>query len=93
MTHGDDVLCVLPANMSEDDLAQWLKHADAAVVMKLGRNLPKLRTALERAGRLQDAVYVERGTQEEARVLPLNDMDGAAPYFSLALLPGRRGVR
>ncbi|MBS1034104.1 precorrin-2 C(20)-methyltransferase [Gluconobacter cerinus] len=93
MTHGDDVLCVLPATMSEDDLAQWLKQADAAVVMKLGRNLPKLRTALERAGRLQDAVYVERGTQEEARVLPLNDMDGAAPYFSLALLPGRRGVR
>lgn len=93
MTHGDDVLCVLPATMPEDDLAHWLEKADAAVVMKLGRNLPKLEAALKRAGRMQDAVYVERGTQDDARVMPLADMSEPAPYFSLALLPGRRGLR
>lgn len=93
MTHGDDVLCVLPATMPEDDLAHWLEKADAAVVMKLGRNLPKLEAALKRAGRMQDAVYVERGTQDDARVMPLADMSEPAPYFSLTLLPGRRGIR
>ncbi|GBD56128.1 precorrin-2 C(20)-methyltransferase [Gluconobacter wancherniae] len=93
MTHGDDVLCVLPATMPEDELASWLIKTDAAVVMKLGRNLPKLRSALERAGRSAEAVYVERGTQQDSRVTRLEDMDGPAPYFSLALLPGRRGVR
>lgn len=79
--------------MTQIDLTNWLEKADAAVVMKLGRNLPKLQTALKRAGRMQDAVYVERGTQDDARVMPLADMSEPAPYFSLALLPGRRGVR
>lgn len=93
MTHGDDVLCVLPATLPEQDLVRWLHHADAAVVMKIGRNMPKLRKALEQAGRLPDAVYVERGTQPEARCLPLAEQEGPAPYFSLALVPGRKGVR
>ncbi|MBS1103582.1 precorrin-2 C(20)-methyltransferase [Gluconobacter sp. Dm-62] len=93
MTHGDDVLCVLPATMPENDLTDWLHRADAAVVMKLGRNLPKLRTALEKAGRESEAVYVERGTQDDAKVLKLAEKEGPAPYFSLVLLPGRRGVR
>ncbi|KFL87583.1 Cobalt-precorrin-2 C20-methyltransferase [Acetobacter malorum] len=93
MTHGDDVLCVLPATMPEEDLAHWLEKADAAVVMKIGRNMPKLRKALTQAGRLPEAVYVERGTQPEARCLPLAEQEGPAPYFSLALVPGRKGVR
>ncbi|WP_395495092.1 precorrin-2 C(20)-methyltransferase [Acetobacter sp. KSO5] len=93
MTHGDDVLCVLPATMPEEDLANWLEKADAAVVMKIGRNMPKLRKALTQAGRLPEAVYVERGTQPEARCLPLAEQEGPAPYFSLALVPGRKGVR
>lgn len=93
MTHGDDVLCVLPATMPEQDLVNWLEKADAAVVMKIGRNMPKLRKALEQAGRLPEAVYVERGTQVDTRRLPLAECDGPAPYFSLALVPGRKGVR
>lgn len=93
MTHGDDVLCVIPATLPEDDLTDWLEKADAAVVMKIGRNMPKLRKALENTGRLPDAVYVERGTQPEGRCLPLAEQEGRAPYFSLALVPGRKGVR
>ncbi|MBR0560409.1 precorrin-2 C(20)-methyltransferase [Neokomagataea anthophila] len=91
--HGDDVLCVLPATMPEEALQEWLQRSDAAVVMKLGRNLPKLKRALAQAGRLDNALYVERGTQESGRVLKLAEMAEDAPYFSLALLPGRKGVR
>jgi precorrin-2/cobalt-factor-2 C20-methyltransferase len=57
--------------------------------MKLGRNLPKVRRAIERAGRLERAIYVERGTMAEARTQPLvQKLDDVAPYFSLVLVPG-----
>ena len=50
-----------------------LVEADAVVVMKLGRNLPKVRRALERTGRLARAVYVERGTMAGEKAIPLAD--------------------
>ncbi len=94
MTHGDDVLTVLPGTLCADDLAARLAGADAAVIMKVGRNLPKIRDALVTAGRCAHALYVERGTMPGERIAPLADIpDGPAPYFSLILVPGRRGTR
>jgi precorrin-2/cobalt-factor-2 C20-methyltransferase len=62
---------------------------DAAVVMKIGRHLPKVRRALDRAGCLKRAVYVERGTTANAITMPLTSkLDDVAPYFSIILLPG-----
>ena len=62
--------------------------------MKVGRNLPKIRCALAEAGRTDHALYVERGTMPGERILPLAEApDGPAPYFSLVLVPGRRGPR
>ena len=46
------------------------RDADAAVIMKLGRNLPKVRRALGEAGLLARAIYVERGTMAGAMVMP-----------------------
>ena len=41
-----------------------------------------------------DAIYVERGTMQGERVMPLAALeDGAVPYFSIILLPGGRGRR
>ncbi len=94
MTHGDDVLAVLPGTMAAEALASHLAGADAAVIMKLGRNLPKVRAALEAAGRADRAVYVERGTMAGSRIRPLPEKtDDAAPYFSLILVPGRQRTR
>jgi precorrin-2/cobalt-factor-2 C20-methyltransferase len=94
MTHGDDVLSVLPGTLDAATLAARLAQANAAVIMKVGRNMPKIRIALEAAGRSADAIYVERGTMPEERIMPLCDLpDGPAPYFSLILVPGRRGPR
>ena len=50
MVHGDDVLTVLPGTLDEDSLVARLAGCDAAVIMKVGRNLPKIRAALHRAG-------------------------------------------
>lgn len=64
ISQGDDVLTVLPGTMAESELARRLSDTDAAVIMKVGRNLPKIRRALEDAGRLGDAFYVERATMK-----------------------------
>jgi len=91
IAQGDDILTVLPGTLDETVLANKLEACDAAVIMKVGRNLPKIRRALEAAGRLPDALYVERGTMADSRHLPLAERpDGPAPYFSIVLVPGWR---
>ncbi len=90
---GDDVLTVLPGTLDGHALAAKLRATDAAVIMKVGNNLPKIREALAAAGRLDDAVYVERGTMSGERVAPLSEANGAAPYFSIVLVPGCKGRR
>jgi precorrin-2/cobalt-factor-2 C20-methyltransferase len=94
MTHGDDVLTVLPGTLDEDRLLAAIERADALVIMKIGRHLPKIIAALRRAGVAERAIYVERGTMADERIAPLLEMEGrSAPYFSLVLVPGRRRAR
>lgn len=89
LVQGDDVLTVLPGTLDQVELARRLADTQGAVIMKLGRNLPKVRAALAEAGRLDGAIYVERGTMAAGQVLPLGDKtDDKAPYFSLVLVPG-----
>lgn len=89
ITWGDDVLTVLPATLPQAELTRRIADTDALVVMKIGRNLAKLRAALEQAGRLADAWLVEHGTMPAERVRRLVDVDGDVPYFSIALVHGR----
>jgi len=94
IAHGDDVLTVLPGTLDEEGLTARLRGADAAVIMKIGRNLPKIRAALARAGLAERAIYVERGTMAGERILPVMELDDRpAPYFSIVLVPGRQRAR
>ncbi|MET8575922.1 precorrin-2 C(20)-methyltransferase [Streptomyces sp. NPDC005012] len=91
-----DVLTVLPGTLPEPELARRLADTDAAVVMKLGRTFPAVRRALEAAGRLEHAVYVERASMEGERRMPVAEVDpDTVPYFSLILVTGdsRNGTR
>jgi len=89
IAQGDDVFTVLPATLPEAELERRLGDADAAVVMKVGRHLPKLRRALAASGRLERAIYVERGTMADAKLTPLAAKeDDEAPYFAIVLVPG-----
>ncbi len=89
IAQGDDVFTVLPATLPEGELVRRLAEADAAVVMKVGRHLPKLRRALATSGRLPRAIYVERGTMAEEKMIPLSaKLDDEAPYFAVVLVPG-----
>ena len=88
-----DVLTVLPGTLPEPELARRLADTDAAVIMKLGRTFPAVRSALRQAGRLESAWYVEYASQPQERWLRVADVDAAqVPYFSLVVVPGDSGA-
>ncbi|UWR22333.1 precorrin-2 C(20)-methyltransferase [Sulfitobacter sp. S190] len=89
-TWGDDVLSVLMATLPEDDLITHMQRADALVIMKTGRNLPRVRRALAATGRLDDAWLVEKGTMPGQRIAKLADTaDDDCPYFAIVLVHGQ----
>lgn len=89
LVQGDEILSVLPGTLNEHELTERLRRTDGAVIMKVGRNLGKIRNALANVGKLNLATYVERGTMANGRVLPLHQLtDTVAPYFSIILVPG-----
>ncbi|MEU6995411.1 precorrin-2 C(20)-methyltransferase [Streptomyces sp. NPDC046465] len=90
LVEAEEVLTVLPGTLPEEELAARLAATDSAVVMKLGRTFSKVRGALESAGRLDEARYVERATMAGERTGRLADVDPeSVPYFSVAVLPSR----
>jgi len=90
MTWGDDTLLVVPGTLPLAGLIERLRSTDAAVIMKLGRNFAKVRVAVQEAGLLHRAIYVERGTMADEIVMKLAEKtDNNAPYFSLVLIPGQ----
>jgi precorrin-2/cobalt-factor-2 C20-methyltransferase len=89
LVQGDDVLSVLPGTLGEAELIRRLGDTGGAVIMKVGRNLPKIRRAIAEAGKLATAIYVERGTMANGHSIRLADKaDDEAPYFALILVPG-----
>jgi precorrin-2/cobalt-factor-2 C20-methyltransferase len=90
IAQGDDVLTVLPGTLDEEELIRRFRQNDPTVVMKIGRNLAKVRRALAAADRLANAIYVERGTMDNERLIALAQKpDDKAPYFAIVLVAGR----
>ena len=87
----DEALVVLPATLSEAELARRLAGADAAAIVKLGRHFAKVHRVLGALGLLDRACYVERATLPNQRLAPLDSVDAASvPYFSMALIRRRQ---
>lgn len=85
-----DVLTILPGTLPEAELARRLADTQGAIIMKLGRTFPSVYSALHQAGRLDDALYVERASMSEQRWLPVRDVDpDSVPYFSIIVVPTR----
>lgn len=89
ITWGDDALSVLMATLPEAELVRRIRDTDALVVMKIGRNLAKLRRAVAAAGRQDEAWLVEYATMPEQRVTRLLDADQVTPYFAILLIHGQ----
>ena len=90
ITWGDDVLTVAMGTLPEGELARRMADTDALVVMKIGRNLAKVRRALRTAGRHDDAWLVEHAAMPGEIVRPLAGIaNDAAPYFSIVIVHGQ----
>jgi precorrin-2 C20-methyltransferase/precorrin-3B C17-methyltransferase len=90
LARHEDILTVLPGTLPVSELTRRLADTDAAAIMKLGRTFAGVREALRQAGRLADALYVERATTGEQRVMPVSEVaPGTVPYFSMIVVPGR----
>lgn len=90
MTWGDDVLTVLMGTLAEDELARHMQAADAIAIMKTGRNLPRVRRALARAGKLEQAWLVQHGTMPQQQISRLVDTSmEVCPYFAIVLVHGQ----
>lgn len=89
ITWGDDMLMVLMATLPEEVLARRIRETDALAVMKVGRNLPKLRRAVAAAGREDEAWLVEYATMPDERVRRLTEAEKVTPYFSILLIHGQ----
>ena len=87
LAFGAESFSILPATMSEDKLSARLEAADAAVIIKLGRHVEKVRMVLENLGLVERAIYVERASGAEQKVVPLKELERVdIPYFSLILV-------
>ena len=90
ITWGDDVLTVLVGTLPEDDLAQRMAQTDALVVMKIGRNIDKVKRALKTAGLYDRAWIVEFAQMPNQTVTKLSEAgDGITPYFSIIIVHGQ----
>lgn len=90
ITWGDDVLTVVMGTLPESDLAWHMEHSDALVVMKIGRNIEKVRSALRRAGKYDRAWLVEHAAMPGQTVQPLSEAEGRiTPYFSIVVVHGQ----
>lgn len=91
LVYRNQSLSVLSGVLPHEDLKRRLADADAAVIMKLGRNFPKVRQVLEELGLAERALYVERATMANQKIVPLDQVEPmSSPYFSLIIVPGER---
>ncbi|MGR2737760.1 precorrin-2 C(20)-methyltransferase [Billgrantia sp. Q4P2] len=88
VTWGDDILTVLMGTLPEAMLVERIAQTDALVVMKIGRNLDKVRRALAQTGREDEAWLIEYAAMPQQRILPLHEVGDSVPYFSILLIHG-----
>ncbi|MDP5216905.1 precorrin-2 C(20)-methyltransferase [Ruegeria sp. 2205SS24-7] len=90
ITWGDDVLTVLVGTLPETALVERMAQTDALVVMKIGRNIDKVKRALKSAGLYDRAWIVEYAQMPNQTVTKLSEAcDGITPYFSIIIVHGQ----
>jgi precorrin-2/cobalt-factor-2 C20-methyltransferase len=91
LVYRNQTLSILSGVMSAEELKTRLAGTEAAAIMKLGKNLDKVRDVLNELGLMDRALYIERATMQNQRIAPLIEVSGSdCPYFSIILVPGRK---
>ncbi len=85
----NDTLSVIPGTLSEEEIINRINQGDATVIIKLGRTFAKVIQALKHSGKLDKAIYVERATMANEKVMPASTVSpDEVPYFSMIFVPG-----
>ena len=85
LTARNEVLTIIPGPLDEEIMRDRIAAAEAVVIMKVGRHLPKIRRVLA-ALDLTDVAYIERASLPNQKVMSLDDAPETAPYFSMILV-------
>ena len=85
LTARNEVLTIIPGPLDEATMQDRIAAAEAVVIMKVGRHLPKIRRVLS-ALNLTNAAYIERASLPNQKVMSLADAPETAPYFSMILV-------
>jgi precorrin-2/cobalt-factor-2 C20-methyltransferase len=90
LTYRNDVFMAIMGTLPAEVIADRLRGADAAVIMKLGRNFEKVCGVLQELGLLERALYIERATTDRQRIVPITEVDPSqVPYFAMIVLPSQ----
>ncbi|MEO0840341.1 MAG: precorrin-2 C(20)-methyltransferase [Cyanobacteria bacterium J06643_5] len=90
LTYRNDVFVVVSGILSEEVLKEKLKVADAAVIIKLGKNFNKVKQVLQELGLIERAKYIENATLKNQKILSINEVEPeTVPYFSLIVIPSK----
>ena len=90
LTYRNDAFMVLSGILSQEVLQEKLKAADAAVIIKVGRNFSKVKQVLQELGLVERAKYIENATRENQRILSVDEVEAdTVPYFSLIVIPSQ----
>ena len=82
----NDILTVLPAPLDDATLEAGIKTAEAVVIIKVGRHLPRIRSLFDRLGYGETASYVSHASLPHQNCHKLSDAPDDAPYFSMIIL-------
>ena len=82
----EDMMSIMPATMSDDDLRQAISSAQGVAIMKVGRHISRLRALLDDMGLLDEAYYISHASLPHQNACKLKDAPEDAPYFSMVLL-------
>jgi precorrin-2 C20-methyltransferase/precorrin-3B C17-methyltransferase len=89
MVEANESLTIFSGTMDADLLTSRLRSTDAAVILKVSRNVDGIRGALEAAGRLGDARYVQRASHPDQQVQAFADVPAdQVPYMAAIVVPG-----
>jgi precorrin-2/cobalt-factor-2 C20-methyltransferase len=90
ITYRNDVFSIIPATVEAEILRDRLSVVDAAAIIKIGRHFTKVRDILHELGLFDRALYIERATLPNQRIIPITELDPTAvTYWSLILIPSK----
>ncbi len=91
---GDDIISIVPAAFDDERLRHVISTLDAAVLMKVNRNLAKVIEILDELGLTDKAVLVERCGLEDQRVYTdIRKALGRKLHYFSTLFIRKRGWR